>query len=416
MTTLNVAAPWPVRALNGLGAPLNAIGAAPTLDPGRLRESASRATGIDWVEDAYLDEALDVLASALRTEADLSFMGRKMVQVRLIRMLGTRLRLRRLLQSHPEIAERPVQPPVVIVGLQRTGTTLLHRLLAADPAAGSMRSWEGAHPLPDPDQVAGLPDGRIALAAKEERVLRYLQPQFFAIHALEATAPEEDVLLLDYSLHSQMPEVMFHVPTYGRWLAGQDMTEAYALHRLLLQVLDWQEPRGRWVLKSPAHLEHLDVLLRIFPGAVVVWTHRDPAQTTASSSSMLAHYQALFSARVDHHRLARYWLSKNAEMIERAIEVRRTSTATFVDVHYRDLLADPMRIVEAIYQAQRRPLTPAARQAMSAALDEHPQNRHGTHDYRLEQFGLTVAQVDHAYRRYAAHFAVDTEPGGVRDV
>lgn len=414
MTTLDVAARWPVRALNSLGVPLTALGAAPSLDAGWLRESASRVTGIDWVEDAYLDEALDVLTASLRAEAGLSFMGRKMVQVRLSRMLATRLRLGRLLQSHPEIAARPIPPPVVIVGLQRTGTTLLHRLLAADPAAGSMRSWEGAHPLPDPNQVAGRPDVRISLAAKEERVLRYLQPQFFAIHAAEAAAPEEDVLLLDYSLHSQMAEVMFHVPTYGRWLTGEDMTAAYALHRLLLQVLDWQEPRGRWVLKSPAHLEHLDVLLRTFPGAVVVWTHRDPAQTTASSSSMLAHYQALFSARVDHQRLARYWLAKNAAMIERAMTVRRTVTATFVDVYYRDLLADPIGTVEAIYRAEGRALTPAARQAMAAALDEQPQNRHGTHEYSLEQFGLSVAQVDDAYHRYATHFAVDHEPGGVR--
>jgi hypothetical protein len=251
---------------------------------------------------------------------------------------------------------------------------------------------------------------------REERVLKYLQPQFFAIHSWESTAPEEDVLLLDYSLHSQMAEVMFHVPTYARWLSHQSMTAAYELHRILLQVLDWQQPRGRWVLKSPAHLEHLDVLLRTFPGAVVVWTHRDPAQTTASSSSMLAHYQALFSEHVDHRGLARYWLHKNMEMIEHAIRVRESSTSTFVDVHYQELLADPMRVVDRVYEAEGRGLTESARRAMTAELSEHRQHQHGEHRYSLEQFGLTAAEVDTTYARYIEHFSIHAESGGVRDL
>ncbi|MHA3019220.1 sulfotransferase family protein [Mycobacterium sp. BMJ-28] len=399
-----------------MAAPLSSFGAAPRLDGRWLRVAACRAAHSEWIDDAYLDEALDVLAHSLCTEARLSFMGRKMAQVRLVRMLSTRLQLRQLLERRPEITSRPVEPPIVIVGLQRTGTTLLHRLLAADPGSGSMLSWEGAHPLPDPRQIPGRPDLRIMQAGKEERALRYLQPQFFAIHSLESTAPEEDVLLLDYSLHSQMPEVMFHVPTYARWLSEQNMADAYELHRLLLQVLDWQQPRGRWVLKSPAHLEHLDVLLRTFPGAVVVWTHRDPAQTTASSSSMLAHYQALFSDRVDHHEVARYWLDKNANMIERAIDFRETSDATFVDVHYQDLLADPMHIVDRIYEAEGRQLTDIARRAMQDELSAHRQHQHGEHRYSLEQFGLTATEVDDAYARYVEHFSVPAEPGGVRDL
>ncbi|EIU04684.1 putative sulfotransferase [Mycobacteroides abscessus 5S-0422] len=406
--------PWPIRALNRVGNPLTGIGAAPTLDPQWLRSAARRATGLEWVADAYLDDALDALATSLRNDAKLSFLGRKMVQVRLVGMLSTRLRLRELIRTNPGIAQLPVEPPIVIVGLQRTGTTLLHRLLAADPSAGSMSSWEGASPLPHPQQPSGAADLRIAQAAKDERSLKYLAPQFFAIHSVEAEAPEEDVLLLDFALHSQMPEVMFHVPGYAKWLADQDMTPAYELHRLLLQVLQWQRPRGRWVLKTPAHLEHLDVLLRVYPGAVVVWTHRDPAQTTASSSSMLAHYQALFSDRVDHHELARYWLGKNAQIIDRAIAVRAEHPAAFVDINYTELLDDPIAAVQRIYHAADRRLSDDALTAMRASLQENRQHKHGEHRYSLAQFGLTITEVDAAYRRYIDHFAIQTERGGVR--
>ena len=417
MTTpvFRVTRPWPIRMLNHVGRPLARIGAAPRLDPQRLRAAASRAAGLPWIPDGYLDTALDVLTASLRDEAELSFLGRKMVQVRLVGMLSTRLRLRELIRKHPEIAELQLEPPIVIVGLQRTGTTLLHRLLAADPAAGSMRSWEGAQPLPHPHESAGAADLRIAKAAKDETSLRYLAPQFFAIHSVEAEAPEEDVLLLDFALHSQMPEVMFHVPTYASWLAAQDIEPAYELHRLLLQVLQWQRPRGRWVLKTPAHLEHLDVLLRVYPGAVVVWTHRDPVQTTASSSSMLAHYQALFSDRVDHHRLARYWLGKNAEIIDRAIVVRGHRPESFIDINYPDLLNDPMGTVHRIHETAGRPLSDEAVAAMQTSLRMNRQHKHGEHRYSLEQFGLTTAEVDDAYRRYVEYFSIERESGGVRE-
>ncbi|AHC27434.1 MULTISPECIES: sulfotransferase family protein [Mycobacteriaceae] len=411
-----VCSPWPVRTLNRIGRPLAAGGLAPTLQSGSLRSAAGTSAGMDWVADSYLDEALDVLTESLVAEAELSYLGRIMVQKRLVRMLTTRLRMRRLLRSRPEIAERTIAPPVVIVGLQRSGTTLLHRLLAADPATRSMASWEGARPLPDDEQAAHAPDSRRAVAAREERALRYLQPQFYAIHSLESTAPEEDVLLLDYSLHSQMAEVMFHVPSYARWLLQQDMRPAYELHRVMLQILDWQHCRERWVLKSPAHLEHLDALLEALPGAVVVWTHRDPAQTTASSSSMLAHYQSLFSDRVDHRRLARHWLDKNSTMIDRAMQFRRTSKGIFVDVHYHELMADPMSVIGRIYAAQGRPLSDAAAATMTDTLAASPQNLHGEHRYSLRQFGLNVADVDDCYSGYIEHFSIDRERGGVREL
>ncbi|MGV0584455.1 sulfotransferase [Mycobacteroides chelonae] len=413
--TFRVTRPWPIRMLNHAGRPLARIGAAPRLDAQHLRAAASRAAGLPWIPDDYLDTALDVLVASLRDEAELSFLGRKMVQVRLVGMLSTRLRLRELIRKRPEIAELRVEPPIVIVGLQRTGTTLLHRLLAADPAAGSMRSWEGAQPLPHPDEPTGAAHLRIAKAAKDEASLRYLAPQFFAIHSVEAEAPEEDVLLLDFALHSQMPEVMFHVPSYASWLAAQNMQPAYELHRLLLQVLQWQQPRGRWVLKTPAHLEHLDVLLRVYPDAVVVWTHRDPAQTTASSSSMLAHYQALFSDHVDHHRLSRYWLGKNAQVIDRAITVRGNHPESFVDINYPELLNDPMSSVQRIHDAAGRPLSDAAVAAMQTSLRTNRQHKHGEHRYSLEQFGLTTEEVDDAYQRYVEHFSIERESGGVRE-
>ncbi|GAB92630.1 sulfotransferase family protein, partial [Gordonia rhizosphera] len=304
----------------------------------------------------------------------------------------------------PEITDLPITPPIVIAGLQRSGTTMLHRLIGADPQMRSVGSWEVVHVLPRKHEKPGKPTVRIAQTRLAEWSLRYLNPQFFAIHAVEADGPEEDVLLQEYSLLSQVPEAMLTVPSYADWLAHQDMHGSYAYLKTLLQVLAFQNPRPRWVLKTPAHLEHLDTLLDVFPDAVIVQTHRDPLRTTASFSSMLAHGHSMFSDHVDAEAVARHWLRRNGDMVDRALDVRAIRPDVFLDVRYDDLIDDPMAQVERIYAAAGFVLTDSTRSRMEEHRAGHAQNAHGVHRYTLEEFGIREAEVNAVYARYRAAF------------
>jgi hypothetical protein len=399
----------PIAVLNRVGDLLTRVGKTPTFSADALRMRAERTTGLRWQADAQTDEALDVLTTSIERQAQLSLFGRLVIRARLQGLLTTRLRVAALLAEHPEIKDLPIEPPIVIAGLQRSGTTMLHRLLAADPDMRSVQSWEVVHLLPSTREKPGRPSARMRQTKIAEWGLRYLAPQFFAIHSVEADAPEEDVLLLEYSLLSQVPEAMVHVPDYAEWLAKQDMNGAYAYLKTLLQVLQYQNPRKRWVLKTPAHLEHLDALLAVFPNALIVQTHRDPVRTTASFASMLAHGHAVFSEHVDAPTIARHWLHKNADMVDRALTVRSTSPQSFLDVSYYDLIDDPMTQVERIYSAAGLELTDTIRARMHAHQQSHTQNKHGSHRYTLEEFGLSADEVDAAYANYREYFGIRSE-------
>ena len=246
-----------------------------------------------------------MLVTSINAEARLSATGRLIQRSRLTGALVQRLRISELLRRHPEIADIDLGNITVISGLQRTGTTLLHRLLISHPDFRGLSGAEALMPVP------GAPDSdRAERARKRQAVLAqksisYLAPEFMAIHPISHDEPEEDVLLLDLSFMSQSAEATMHVATYSRWLEEQDHTPAYEYLRRVLQVLSWQRPGRTWVLKTPHHLEHLDVLLRVFEGSTVVQTHRDPRIALASFCSMVAHGRGMFSDQVDPAEIGR---------------------------------------------------------------------------------------------------------------
>jgi hypothetical protein len=283
---------------------LQAVGVARTpLGEASLVAAARRASGLHEFVDESFREPLGRLLAALEEEARLHPLGRLLLRQSLVRALVNRLRLEDLCGRHAEIREQPVEAPVFIVGLQRTGTTLLHRLLTCEPALRPLLSWEALNPAPFPASLRGATtppgrDPRMRLAETAERGLRYLAPDFFAIHPVEAHAPEEDVLLLDLSFMSPTADATLRVPGYSSWLRDTDQRPAYRYFRRIIQLLLWQRP-GRWLGKTPHHLENLDVLLAVFPDAKIIQTHRDPVRVVASFCSMMAHGRALFSAEVD---------------------------------------------------------------------------------------------------------------------
>lgn len=400
--------PFGIRLLNAIGRVLALLGIRTSLDPASMIRAAKRRTGLDDFGDESFMEGLCVLAEAQDKEANLHPFGRFVARDRLVGFLAVRLKVQQLVKQHPEILQQEIRAPLVIAGLQRTGTTMLHRLLAADPDTRAMLSWESLDPTPA-DVKSGQTDPRLKKALLAEKALKYMAPEFFAIHPVEAGAPEEDILLLEYSFMSDVPESMFTVPSYGAWLKQQDMTPAYEYLKLLLQLLQWQKPGKRWVLKTPSHLGQLDSLLRIFPDAKIIQTHRDPAKTTASFSSMVTHGSGVFSDVVDAHERAMLWLDKNAGMLRRARQVREQQPQAFIDVSYYDLIADPMSQVERIYDFAGIELTEAARQAMEASRRVNQKDRHGKHSYSLQEFGLTAELVDQKYENYRQAFDIPSE-------
>ena len=183
-----------------------------------------------------------MLLASIEKEAQLHPLGRAIMRGRIVGMLANRLRIEAVIRKHPHIEATPIRRPIVIAGLQRTGTTMLHRLLAADPRARALLAWEALHPAPLPGEGTSGSFRRRAAAMLSERGLQQLAPEFFAIHPVEADAPEEDILLLDHSFTSQAPEATLHVPSYAAWLERQDLVPAYRYLARTLQVLTWQRP------------------------------------------------------------------------------------------------------------------------------------------------------------------------------
>jgi hypothetical protein len=401
--------PLPIALLNGAGKIAARFGIAPKLEVESLLAAARRKTGLSDFGEMWFLEPLNVLVESMNREANLTTLGVLIQQGRIVDALANRLRIEALCKKHPEILHIDLGKIIVIAGLQRTGTTTLHRLLAADPAMRSLISWEALNPVPLEGEKPGEPTARINKAKLAEKGLAYLAPEFFAIHPVEFDAPEEDILLLDLSFMTQSPEAIMQVPSYAKWLEQADTTHAYRYLKKTLQVLHFQRPAQNWVLKTPHHMEYLDTLLAVFPQATIVQTHRDPQKTMGSFCSMVAHGRGVFSDQVDAREVARHWTRKVERMMRRSMAVREQHGAQCIDVAYEALVKNPMDELERIYRFAGLPFTEAAQKAVAATQEKNRQHRYGRHVYHLEDFGLSKAAIESQFGFYRNHYRIPHE-------
>ncbi len=402
--------PLPIAMFNRIGKAAEKLGAFPDLNVDKLIKTAKRKTGLSDFGDEWFMEPLLVLVDAINREADLTPMGKLIQKKRLEDALITRLRVEALLKQHPEIQQIDLGKIIIIAGLQRTGTTTLHRLLASDPNMRALLSWEALNPIPLSKEKPGHPDKRIAQAKTAEKGLAYLAPEFFAIHPVEHDAPEEDVLLLDLCFMSQSPEATLNVPTYANWLEQQDHTPAYEYLRTMLKVLTWQRPAKNWVLKTPHHMEYLDIILKVFPEAYIVQTHRDPQKTTGSFCSMVSHGRGVFSDNVNPELVAKHWLRKVNRLMQLSIDVRNHATENkFIDVSYYDLVKNPIDQVERIYQFTGIEYNANTIQAVHETKNRNKQHRYGKHVYRLEDFKLSRDIIEQQCAFYRKRYGIPHE-------
>jgi len=382
--------PIPIRAWNFCGRALEKFNFKNNISEEALINAAIKAEGLGDFGDDSFRVPLRKLLESIENEARLHSFGRFVTKQRLVGLLRNRLRAEYYFKKHPEILEIELEPPIVIAGLQRTGTTFLQRLIASNHKIRSLKSWEALNPAPHINWSKGQKDKRIAEGKKAENGLRYLNPAFFAIHPVEHKAPEEEVLLLDISFLSTVAEATLHVPSFAGWLENQDQTPAYDYMKKLMQLLTWQNPGKRWVLKTPHHLEHLDVLRKVFPGCSIIQTHRDRAITVPSLCSMIWHGRFIFSNQVDPHQIGEQWLRKIEIMLRKSQEYRKSVNGKgFIDIDYEDLIKGPTEQVKKIYSQSGMQFTDDVERHLKETLNKQKKDKYGIHKYKLEDFGLS---------------------------
>jgi hypothetical protein len=378
---------------------------APDLSEEGLLAEARARTGLSDFGDPCFREGLRVLLDTYEG-AGLSPGGRKRTRRRLLQLLATRLRVEAGWRRHPEIRARAIRRPVYLTGLPRTGTSALFNLLAVDPSARALLTWEGMNPDPPEGLAPGETDPRLLAVRAAVARDRARNPDFDRIHYARAEGPEECVLLLAYTFCDVQLGIEPLLSPYREWFPAQDLRAAYAYYADLLRMLDWQRPGERWLLKSPAHLWALDVLLELFPDACLVWTHRDPLEILPSYCSMMA---ALMSIRgsLDPKTLGPAVLDYLARKLERGLASRdRLPPDRFLDVDYRAFLAAPLETAERIHAHFGLPLSAATVRAMRRHAEENARGRHGSHRYSLEEFGLRAAGVRERLGGYVERFGL----------
>ncbi len=401
-----------LRGVNAAGAGLRWVGLdLPSLEPDSIARAACRRTGLEDFGDPGWREGLEVLCLALELEGDLSTFGRIAMRGLLTSALDTRLRLLDWAARHPEVREEQIPRPWVVVGLPRTGTTLLSFLLGLDPESRPLLAWEAQSPVPPPDLATRAEDPRIAACAVQQAQLEALNPPIRAMHPLGATLATECVTLLFLDLRSLLIETQAHIPSYGRWLEKADMRGAYALHRLALQVLQSRIPTPVWSLKTPNHLWCLDTLLEFYPDARIVWTHRDPAVVVPSVASLNTSLQRLNVRANDPVAVGSAWNDKLHLAVTRGIEFdrRQNGRAWCHHLQYADLSADPVAAVRALYAHFGAQVSRLHARRMEVWVRDRHREVHGRHVYHAADFGLTTDGIAERYAEYRERFAVPDE-------
>ena len=406
--------PLGLRLLNGVGGALRAAGLPLVrLDEASLLAEASRRARLDdFGDDAFRDPLRRLLAS-YESEARLTLLGRLIARRDAVRLLENRLHLADTCRRHPEIAAEPVRAPIVVVGLPRTGTTVLHALLAQDPENRVPMTWEVMHPWPAPERATYDTDPRIAQVERHFAGVDRVIPGFKSMHPMGALLPQECVALTAHEFATMIYHTANRVPSYQRWLDGADLRWVYRAHRRWLQYLQWRCPGERWVLKSPGHLWALDALRAEYPDVRIVQTHRDPLKVVASLASLVTALRSMATDEIDAREIGADWTARLADGLERGMVARANGMlppSQVLDVQFHDLMRDEIATVRRIYSHFGLTLSAAAEARMRGFLAANPREKHGAHRYALSAVGLDEATERKRYAAYEARFAIPREP------
>ena len=384
-------------------------------DRDRLVAEAVATTGENDFGGTAWQEGLDILLGSLEQEARLNALGVEIAGAEISNYLATRLAVNAWRRDHPEVAAGVIERPLVIVGQPRTGTTILHDLLAQDPALRAPLTWEVDRPLPPPETETYGSDPRIAEVQAAIDMAESLMPGFTTFHPMGAHLGQECVRITAGDFRSMIFSIQYRVPTYNRWLLHDaDLGPAYHWHRRYLQHLQSRHPAGQWLLKSPAHLWSLDNLAAEYPDAIVIQTHRDPLKVIASTSALAAHLRGMATDEVSLTEIAADYAEDIFLGLDRGIEARDRGTfppGQVVDVQFSDFVDDPFTTINQLYAALGRELTGETEQRMRTFLASNPGDGGGGGGrYRFADTGLDAGDLRERSARYQERFGVASEP------
>jgi hypothetical protein len=378
------------------------------LEKDQLLQAAIDQTGLDDFGGPDFLQPLELLISALNTEANLNDFGSFRAQHTINAGLTDRLKIYDYLQSHPEVEQEQVQRPVFIVGLPRTGTTALHHMLNQDATNHTLRLWEAQNPVPPPESANYSTDPRIAKQREGVAMTETFLPGFLQTHLIDAEEPDECYMLLNRNFMSVEYSAMFHIPSFANWLyANLSDSESYAYHRNQLQLLQSRRP-GNWVLKAPFHQLGLRGILKQYPDAIIVQTHRAPMSFVASGCSFSELLRKSGSDVIDRNVIGRDWMDM-LSVYTRTFEVDRAELephfpGQFMDMRHDDFVADPWTTIDEIYAKRGAPLSDSGRSDMASWLDVNPKGKHGKHNYKLEDYGIERAEVEELFGDYVDRY------------
>lgn len=373
-----------------------------------LIAQAQSATGLESFDSDSYREGLELLISDLnnneRSEAAHGRLVGSMVMA-----LSNRLKVTDYLKSRPELLNRNIEKPVFVFGVPRTGTTLLSNLLATDPARRSPLTWEIDDPVPPATSATLFTDPRAVSRLEMEKKMLAAMPEMGKYYRSSAIYPNEDVYIMAHDFKTLMWESRGKLPNYAEWLLSTDMTSAYEYHKRFLQVLQADAP-GVWNLKMPSHALWLETLLKVYPDARFIWTHRDPLTATGSFCGIISVAHQSFTAQADLNYVGQNCLHQAVEHANRIMDFRdKFGEDRVIDVHYADLMTQPIEAMRKLYQALGDEFTAEAEAGMQAWLDDNPQDKFGKHEYNLTKFGLSEATVRPAFERYLGRYDVARE-------
>lgn len=373
---------------------------------------ACEHAGLDDLGSESWQPGLEILVDTLETAPEVSSDGREDLYGQFVDALCNRLRVVDHVAKHPQVTEERIDRPLVILGLPRTGTTVASYLLDQDPGRRSLLNWEAGDSVPPATRETLRTDPRcLTRKAQLDELAAALEAVQFPIpHWEEADGPTECTFVHNQDFKAMVWEAFMPTPTYSEWLLSTDMTSAYAYERMVLQVLQSGAP-GSWSLKMPSHAVHIEALVAVFPDVRIVWAHRDPFKATASLLSMnqLSRARAT-GGQVDMDRVVPTVLKQVREHVERPQRTRaRIGAHRMFDLHYTELMRDPIGQMRALYEWAGDDLTPEVEQSMLAWLDGNPQNRFGVRPYSLDAYGLTKSDLEPIFESYLSTFDVELE-------
>lgn len=373
-------------------------------------DAAVRRSGVADFGDRDFLEGLKVLLAALDQHEEYHPFGRFYLRQMIIAMLVHRLGHVELVKQHPEIYREDIARPVIILGLPRSGTTLLFNLLAMDPAHRFMANWEAfISQVPPKGQYSFEHDPRRRQAKWMLRFQKYLMPDIDTMHVFAAEKPEECTPILMQSFATQAFVGGFNIPAFSSWLDTADHIPTYRYHKRVLQALQWKYPGERWLLKSPDHLPAVDAILKTYPDACLIHIHRDPVSSVSSWASLGFAYRSVYYPYIDTVELGEQVLARLANDMDRYMEIRGPrADGRFHDLDYAELLKNPIEAVKRIYAAFGFELSGQTEEKMRGLLAENPKNKHGVHHYKPLDFGLTNVMIRRRFEKYIDTFKVES--------